>query len=264
MGDLRQVRRPVERRRGHGFEQTREQIRRRAREHRAKTSAGHELDAARRSSGRPRGHLDIDALHELAKPGIEAIPRLRECDLDLREDASGVAAEHDDAVAHQHGFLDVVRDEHDRADRHPPLCPQLEKVRAQRLGRQHVERRERLVHQHDVRMHDESARKPHALPHATRELARIGRLEAVEPDHVDRRERALPDLRLGHSLCLESERHVLEHREPREDGEALEYHRNAPRGTCHRLTEVAHVPGRRGGEPGDQPQQRRLAGPRAP
>ncbi len=50
-------------------------------------------------------------------------------------------------------------------------------------------------------MHDERAREADALAHAARELARIRGLEAVEADQVDRRERALADLRARHAAA---------------------------------------------------------------
>ena len=88
-------------------------------------------------------------------------------------------------------------------------------------------------------MHDERTRESDALPHAARELARVGGLETVEPDHVDRGERTLADLGLGQPLRLEAERHVLEHREPWKDREALEHHRDAASGARNRLAAIA-------------------------
>ena len=72
--------------------------------------------------------------------------------------------------------------------------PQIEQVVAQSLGGQHVERRERLVEQQDVGVDDERAGKADALPHAARQLLRIGVLEPVEADQVDRLDRAPPPL----------------------------------------------------------------------
>ena len=106
----------------------------------------------------------------------------------------GLEREHQDAVAHQHRLLDVVRDHQDRADRHAPFAPEVEQVGAQGLGGQHVERRERLVHQQDRGLHDQRARQADALAHAARQLLRIGALEAVEADQVDGRQRPLAAL----------------------------------------------------------------------
>ncbi len=57
---------------------------------------------------------------------------------------------------------------------------------AEVLRRQHVEGRKWLIHEQDLRLHNQRARKPNPLLHAARELFRIGRLEAVEPDSIQR------------------------------------------------------------------------------
>ena len=86
----------------------------------------------------------------------------------------GLRGEQENAVAHQHRFLDVVGDENDALDRQLAVAPQLEKIGAQGFGREHVERRERLIHQKNIGMDDESARKTDALAHAAGQFARIG------------------------------------------------------------------------------------------
>ena len=78
-------------------------------------------------------------------------------------------------------------------------------------------------------MNDERAGKADALAHAARQLARIGGFVAVEPDEVDRRQRALADFRLGQAQRLESELHVFQYGQPGEQGEGLEHHGNARR-----------------------------------
>src|SRR6476661_4440796 len=64
------------------------------------------------------------------------------------------------------------------------LCvtSRIEEIGAQRLGGQHVECREGLVHQQQARMHDQRPREADALAHAARQLLRIGALVAVEAD----------------------------------------------------------------------------------
>ena len=88
---------------------------------------------------------------------IEPVARLRDRNRDLRGDAARIGRQHQDPIGHQHRFLDVVCDHQDGLDRHPPLLPEIEQVGAQGLGGQHVERRKRLVHQQDLRLHDERA-----------------------------------------------------------------------------------------------------------
>ena len=81
------------------------------------------------------------------------------------------------------------------------LLPEVEQVGAQRLGGQHVERGERLVHQQDFRLHDERAREADALAHAAGKLLGIGAFEAVEADRVDRLQRALAGLARRRRRC---------------------------------------------------------------
>jgi hypothetical protein len=182
-----------------------------------------------RAAQRTCGHLHIDALHQLAETRIEAIARLRQRHLDLAQDPARIAAEHQDPVAHQNRLFDVVRHQNDALDGHPALGPQIQEIGAQRLGGEHIERRKWFIHEQNIRMHHEGAGESHALPHAARKLARVGGLESVQADEIDRRQRPLANIRPRHSLRLQAERDVLEHGQPRKQGEALEHHRNTGR-----------------------------------
>ena len=178
---------------------------------------------------------------------------------DLGRDAPGMGGQHQDAVAHQHRLLDVVRHHQDRFDVEPLLVPEVEQVGAQRLRRQHVERRERLVHQQDLRLHDQRARKTDALAHAAGKLLGIGGFEAVEPDGVDGLQRALAGLDLADARRARPDLHIVEHGQPGEQREALEHHRHALGRPVDRLAVERHRALGRAGEAGDEPQQGRLA-----
>ena len=67
-------------------------------------------------------------------------------------------------------------------DRHAAFAPQIEQVGAQRFGRQHVERRERLVHQQDVGCTTSARAKPTRWRMPPDSSLRIGAFEAVEAD----------------------------------------------------------------------------------
>ncbi len=108
-------------------------------------------------------------------------------------------------------------------------------------------------------MNDQCARKANALAHPAGQLARIRRFEAVEPDEVDRLERALAHFRRRQAQRLESDLHVLEHSQPGKQRKALEYHRNARGRPGDRIPEVAHFAGRRRVKSRDSPQERRFA-----
>ena len=120
-------------------------------------------------------------------------------------------------------------------DRDAPLLPQVEQVGAQGLGGQHVERRERLVHQQDLRLHDERAGEADALAHAAGKLLRIGGFEAVEADRVDRLQRPLARFLERHAVGARADFDVVEHVEPGKQREALEHHRDVFRRAGHRL-----------------------------
>ena len=219
----------------------------------------HRVRADLRRRRRARGHRHVDFLDQIVELRVEPVARLLQIDGDLADDAAGIGREQQDAVAHQHRFLDIVGHQDHALDRQLAFAPQLEEVGAQRFGGEHVERGERLVHQQNVRMHDERAGKADALAHAAGQFARIGGFVAVEADQIDRRQRALADFRLRQAERLEAELHVFQHRQPGKQREGLEHHGDARRRRDHRLAEIGDGAGRRLRQAGDQPQQGRLA-----
>ena len=82
---------------------------------------------------------------------------------------------------------------------------------------------------------------------------------AVEPDQIDRRQRALADFRLRQAERFEAELHVFQNRQPGKQRKTLEYHGDAVGRLVHRLAEIGDGAGRRLRQPGDQPQQSRFA-----
>src|SRR5882757_3087955 len=130
----------------------------------------------------PRG-LEVISTYtrsERTEARIERMPRMRQIDRDLADDTAGVRGEDQEAIAHLHRLLDVMSHHQHGLDGHLPLAPEVEKIVAQRLGGQDIERRERLVHQQDVGMNHQRAGEPYTLPHTAGEFARIGGLEAIE------------------------------------------------------------------------------------
>ena len=180
----------------------------------------------------------------------------------LGADMAGIAAEDDDAVGDLHRLLDIVRDEDDAFGRHAPRDPEVHKVAAERLRRQHVERREGLVEQQHVGIDHQRAGESDALPHAARELLGIGRLEPVETDEIDRLQRPLPPLGTRHALRLQAELDIAEHGEPGKEREGLEHHGDAVRRAVDDVAAIgdAALGGRR--EAGDDAQKGRFAGAR--
>ncbi len=145
---------------------------------------------------------------------IKPVARMGQLDLDLGRDPARIGREHQDAVAHQHRLLDIVRHHQDRLDRQPALDPEIDQVGTQRLGGEHVECRERLVHQQQVGVHHQRARKADALAHAARQFLGEGGLEAVEADQVDRRQCALAALGGIDAERFQPKLDILQHRQP--------------------------------------------------
>ena len=140
--------------------------------------------------------------------------------------------------------------------------PQIEEIAAQGFGGQDVERRERLVEQQDIGIDDERAGKADALPHAAGQLLRIGILEPVEPDQIDRADRPPPPLGAGDAQRLEAELDIAEHGQPRKQRIALEHHRDAANRLGDRHAAIFDNALARRHEPGENAQKGRFAGSR--
>ena len=133
----------------------------------------------------------------------------------------GVSAEHDDAVGEDNGFLDVVRDDEDRAGRNFVADPEFEQFAAQRFGGEHVERGEWLVHEEHFGLDDEGASDADALLHAAGEFFRVGALESIKADGVDNAQGTFMALDRRHSARLERRFDIFKNGEPRKQCEAL-------------------------------------------
>ena len=178
---------------------------------------------------RLRGHPGVNVIDKRAEGWIDAVARLRQVDLDLRDDPAWIRRKHQDAVAHQHRFLDVVRDEQNAADGHPAFAPEVEQVGAQSFRREHVKRRERLVHKQHFRMDDKPPCEADALAHTARQLFGIGGFESIEAYEVYGLQGALAALLLRQALRFEAQFDILEHRKPRKKREGLKDHGDAVR-----------------------------------
>jgi hypothetical protein len=150
-------------------------------------------------------------------------------DGDLGPEVPGVGAEHQHPVGEQDGLLDVVGDDAQAAGRKVRVRPEFHQLVAQVLRGQHVQRGERLVHQQRVRLQDERAGQPDALPHPAGQLFRVGGLETVEADDVDRSQGRGAPLRFTDAAGQQAELDVVLHGQPGHQREGLEHHRR-PRG----------------------------------
>jgi hypothetical protein len=173
------------------------------------------------------------------------------------------------AVHHHHpirqlqGLLLVVGHEHAGQAHVVVQAPQ---PAAQLLAHLGVQRAERLVQQQHARLDGERARQRHPLPLAARELRRVAPREVVELHEAEQLRHLRADLRLHGSRAArphpEPEGHILEYRHVAKQRVVLEHEPDralADRAPARVLAVEQHPPRGRELQPGDDPEQRRLA-----
>ena len=191
-----------------------------------------------------RGQHLVDVVHQLREGFGLAVAGLRQLHAKIGADMSGIAAQHNDPIRQQHRLLNVVGHQEDGFRGHGLLGPKLQKFTAQILGGQHVEGRERLVHEEHLGLHHQRPRKPYALPHAARKLLGVGGLKAVQPNRVQHAHAAGASFIGRHSTGLQRRLHVLKNRQPREEREALKHNGHIDFGLRDRLFMPVHLPRR--------------------
>ncbi len=141
-----------------------------------------------------------------------------------RADLHDLAVAHDqDPVAELERLLQVVRDEdHRLAD----LFVQPDDLVLHVPADQRVERGERLVEHHHLRVGGQRPGQPDALLHAAGELVGVGVLVAGQPDQVDHLLGPGPALRLVLAAHLQAVGDVVDHLAVRQQTEVLEHHRH--------------------------------------
>ena len=210
----------------------------------ANALAGRCLRQLRRLSIGLRQHF-VDVVHQLCEGRRLAVARMLQRNLEVRPHMSGIAAQHDDPVRQQYGLFDVVRHDEDGLRGDGLLLPQFQKFAAQVLGRQHVQRGERLVHKQHLGLDHQRAREADPLPHPARELLRIGGLKSVQTDGVENLHRALAPLGRLHPARLQGCLDVFKHRQPGKQRKALKDDGDVYIGGSNRLFVPVHLTGRR-------------------
>ena len=153
---------------------------------------------------------------------------------DLGQHRAGAVGHQENLVGEIDRLIDVMGD-HERGL--PGLQANAAHLVLQRAARQRIERRERLVHQHDLRRDRERARNADALLHAAGQFRRALVLGAGEADEIDEGLRMRLDLGAvpvapfrGHGIG-----DIAEHRAPRQQRVALEDHGAVEAGAFDRL-----------------------------
>jgi hypothetical protein len=99
------------------------------------------------SGNRPSRHFRVNVVDNLAEICVETVARMREGDRGFAGNPSGVRRKNQDAVAHEARLFDIVPDQQHRFCRQPTVVPEIEKVGADRLDGQYIERRKGFVQQ---------------------------------------------------------------------------------------------------------------------
>jgi len=175
----------------------------------------------------------------------------------VEHDPPRTMAHHDHPAAERNGLLHAVGDEHHGAT---GLLPDPSQLSLQVLPGEGIERAERLVHQHQVRIVGEDAGDLAALLHATGQFVDGAVGEFCQPDPLEFFVGAGAALRARHTAQTRPEFDVLAHRQPRHQRRGLlEHHSPIGAGPGHGPTIDLDRSGARRGETSDQLQQRRLA-----
>jgi len=164
----------------------------------------------------------VNPVHEGDERRVAVFARVWERVGEQFADRSRVRPHDDDPVAQEDRLLDEMRDEEHPLEPEVAARPQPVDLRAQGFRRQHVERRERLVHAEQLGSAHERAGDADALLHAPGQLLRVRFLEPFEPHEIDDAAEALCGFGSADRGSVEADADVLRHREPGVEGEALE------------------------------------------
>ncbi len=168
------------------------------------------------------GHNLIYIVHVEDEGGGFAVARVLEWDAEIGADAGRIAAEDDDAVGEQDGFLDIVRDDEDAAGGDFFREPEFEKFVAQGFGGEHVERGEGLVHEKEISGSTARARaKPTRCFMPPESSFGEGVFKTFEADRRESAERFAVTFEVGGAAREERGFDVIEHGEPGKERKTL-------------------------------------------
>src|SRR6266508_563321 len=196
-------------------------------------------------------HFLPEIAPDVAEQVVEERIGLRVHQLSRPREIDGVAAEQpaarsrrqqEDFVGEGDCFLEIVRDEDDRVRR---CRPEVEDLRFHSKARVDVERAERFVHQHEIRLHDPALRHRRPLAHAAAQLVRVPIAESRQPDAFDPRVRLVQCLAAVAAAKRQPELNVVEHGLPGKQRVLLKQVRRAAVDAGERLAEHFHDAGAR-------------------
>src|SRR5260370_18462690 len=108
----------------------------------------------------------IDGINELDKFRGLAVARMRDLYREVSVDVRGIAAQNDDAVREDDGFLDIVGNDEEGARGNFVSQPKLEEFAAERFSSEDVQGGKRFVHEQNFRLDDQRTCDADALLHA--------------------------------------------------------------------------------------------------
>src|SRR5262245_44351521 len=180
----------------------------------------------------------------------------RHVDRHAVENSARARREHDYAIREVYRLVDVVGDEDHGLAR---ATPDVEQERLHLIPRLHIERREWLVHQQNLRAYAQRPCDRDPLLHAARELVRMLGREFTEAYLAQELVRAIATLAPTDALQLETEGDVVSRGEPRIERGLLEDQRAIEVRPGDRSAMVEHCAGRRRFEARQELEQRALA-----
>src|SRR4029077_3234909 len=160
------------------------------------------------------------------------------------------------SIGEKNRLLDLMSDKD-----HGFLCliPHLQKLGLHDLPRLRVQRGEGLIHEQNLRVDDQRARKVNALLHSSGKLVGIVMLESRKSDESDIRLCFFPRCRATDPLKLKSQNDVVHHRPPRKKRRFLENKPLIGAGLDNGLAVEKDFSVVVGNEPVENPQRGRLA-----
>ena len=187
--------------------------------------------------------------------------RARQFDLDRTFQPARPIGHDQDPIGQLHGLGDVVGDEQRRLFE---LLLDLQHLVAEEEPRLLVERRERLVHQHDGRACRQRPRHRHPLAHPAGQRRRVAALEAGKADQLDEMPGPVMALGFGDAGDLQRERNIVEHGAPRKRRFLLKDHADCRMRPRYALARDTHRALARLGQAADDVEQGRFAAARRP
>lgn len=158
-------------------------------------------------------------MNQSAKLLILQMTFLRWQPLHLDEGAVGMGAKHQEAIGQAYRFSDMVRRNHQGAQRTLLSSPEPQQFIPEPKRRQGITRPKWLIQQEHFWFGCQCTCQTDALAHAFWKVARSHLREVVYVQSLHRRKRALSPLEVGPRICRQGQFYLLQDRQPGKEGD---------------------------------------------